>query len=580
MKAPNINIFYARILIDSLVSRGITHFCLSPGSRSAPLAIAVAERADLTVKVITDERASAFYAAGYAQATGKSAAVICTSGTAVANLFPGVVEAYQSRLPLVLLTADRPEELQACGANQTIDQVNIFGQYAPESVTIQAPDDKTDPHEILTSVARVLDRSVSAPCHINVRFREPLAPVGQPFDEERLQALAAQWHNMNLESANGQTAFESSSSIKEVVALVNHARRGLIIAGPRQSFRKIQAIGALSERLGWPMAVDVLSQYRFTAKQGNALARYDLYLDIDGIAADLKPEVVIHAGGLPTSKRLNQFLLKHKGIEYVKLQDHVRTVDPDHFETRRIIGDVDEAVESLIAHVAPRADVIWCERWRSLEKTCGAFLQQYFDSDGLTEASLANWISRRIDDGEAFFLSNSMPVRDADTFIGVEPKNVMTGANRGASGIDGVIASACGFAAGCRRMTTLVIGDLALIHDLNALALAAASDYPVIIVVVNNDGGGIFHFLPIADFGEYFERYFGTPHGLRFENAAALFALPYYHPTTTKEFDDDYRRAKGDSTSALIEITGDRRQNAVEHGNIRLQIRRLLEQSG
>jgi 2-succinyl-5-enolpyruvyl-6-hydroxy-3-cyclohexene-1-carboxylate synthase len=170
-----------------------------------------------------------------------------------------------------------------------------------------------------------------------------------------------------------------------------------------------------------------------------------------------------------------------------------------------------------------------------------------------------------------------MPVRDADIFMGVEPEDVLTGANRGASGIDGIVASACGFAAGCRRMTTLVIGDLALIHDLNALALAAASDYPVIIVAVNNDGGGIFHFLPIAEFGEYFERCFGTPHGLRFENAAALFGLAYYHPTTAKEFDDDYRRAKAGGTSALIEITSDRRQNAVEHRNIRSQLRRLLE---
>ena len=576
MNAPNINVFYARLLIDLLAGRGITHFCLSSGSRSAPLAIAVAERDDLTLKVITDERASAFYAAGYAQAEGKPAAVICTSGTAVANLFPGVVEAYQSRLPLVLLTADRPEELQVCGANQTIDQVNIFGRFAPDCVTIQAPDDKTDPQKILTSVARLLDRSASGPCHINVRFREPLAPTEQPFDEGRLQALATQWNGMDHASAADQPALDSSSSVQEVAALVNHTQRGLIIAGPRQPFRRVHAISALSERLGWPMAVDILSQYRFAAGQGNALAHYDLYLDNDDVAVDLKPDLVIHAGGLPTSKRLNQFLLKHNGIEYVKLQDHERTIDPDHVETRRIIGDVDESVKSLLAQVKPRADAVWGERWRSLEKTCGAFLLQYFESSGLTEVSLPHWISRRIDDGEALYLSNSMPLRDADTFTGVEPKNVLTGANRGASGIDGVVASACGFAAGSRRMTTLVIGDLALIHDLNSLALVAASDYPVTIIVVNNNGGGIFHFLPVADYGEYFERCFGTPHGLRFERAAALFGLPYYHPTTAKEFDENYRRSKAGGTSALIEITGDRRQNAVEHRNIRSQIRRRL----
>jgi len=574
VKSANVNIFFARLIIDHLVRRGVKLFCLSPGSRSAPLVMSVTEHPDTDVRVIIDERAAGYFAVGYARATGQPGAVICTSGTAAANFFPSAVEAYQSRLPVIYLTADRPDELQDCGANQSINQKKLFGVYAPSSITLEAPDDNTDPYIVLSAINDAL-HSQTTPVHINCRFREPLAPTAEEYDFEKLQSRVEQWYTARDNNTPGRS-HDISQEAAKAASKIKKKNHGLIVAGPEPPFRKTKKIFDLADALGWPVAADILSQHRFNPNN-NLCGLYDLYLYSERLTKSFRPDMVIHIGGLPTSKRLNQFLHRYRGIDYIKIQNHDRTIDPDRLETDRIVGDPDEFIEELILNLQQENNSSNNKNWQDAEAECSRLLQDYFDNGSLSEPAVAWQIGKVITDGEALYLSNSMPVRDADGFIIPVLKDIPVGANRGASGIDGVIASACGFAAGSRRPTTLLIGDLAFIHDLNSLDIAARSDYPVVIVVINNNGGGIFHFLPVVKFQDAFEDYFGTPHGLSFERAAEMFDLPYYHPATIDRFQSFYRQARNNGKSAVIEITIDRRENFAEHEAIRNYLHQRLK---
>lgn len=571
MKSPNINSFVSDIIIKTLIERGVELFCISPGSRSTPLTLAAASLSDIDVRIFHDERASAYYAVGYARACGRPAAVICTSGTAVANFLPAAVEAYQSRLPLILLTADRPDELQDTGANQTIDQRDIFGKFAARSVTLEAPDDTTEPYDLLDLVNHALDAGKSAPIHVNCRFREPLAPVEKSFDSKGMQRSLSKWHDEHAGNVAPNSSGISGDDITYLARALKKSNKSLIIAGPETSWRQAAKIGELSEKLHSPAIVDVLANL-VVGPSIHRLRHYDLYLDIDELADDLAPDLVIHFGGLPTSKRLNQFLARHGGIEYIKIQNHNRTIDPDRLETRRIIGTPDDVIGRLLPELKETADDTYRHSWRLVDEHTSRFLHGFFVIGNLTECSLPHMLGELLDDDDALYVSSSMPVRDADTFFVSSSNRTPVGANRGASGIDGVIASACGFAHGIGKPTTLIIGDLAFLHDLNSLALAAGSANPLIIVLINNDGGGIFHFLPIANATPHFEKLFATPHGLHFGKAAGMFGLPYYHPTSPDEFTADYGKARAAGRSAVIEISGDRGENFEQHRLIRSRL--------
>jgi 2-succinyl-5-enolpyruvyl-6-hydroxy-3-cyclohexene-1-carboxylate synthase len=574
MNAPNVNYFMAGLVIDELARRRITEYCLSPGSRSAPLAIAAAGHPDCRVQIITDERASAFHAAGYARACGRAAAIVCTSGTAVANFLPAVVEAYHSRLPLVLLTADRPEELQNCGANQTIDQEHIFGKFTLADVTIPAPTRDTDPYHILQVLKHALDAGATGPVHINVRFREPLAPVEEPFDQESMRARATAWYQQQA-GEQQSTLPVSSSLVEETASLVSRCRKGLLIAGPQAPFRACRRIADLSMTRHWPLLVDILSQLRYHSG-GGRIAHFDLFLDDESICETLRPDMIIHVGGVPTSKRLNQFLLRQKGVRYIKIQDHNRTIDPDHLETDRVVAPPDEFLSAVMTSLPSPQDDAYLTGWLRMENGAAEFMTGYCSHDEISETSLAYHLGKMVDDGQALFLGNSMPVRDADTFMSGRSKDVIIGCNRGASGIDGILASACGFATGSGRPTTLVTGDLSLLHDATSLALARQSDIPITIIIINNNGGGIFHFLPVAQYANHFEKCFAAPHGMTFDKAAAWFDLPYFHPRTMSEFRSCYQQVRSERQSAVIEITCDRGGNVLDHERLRAGLRRAL----
>lgn len=576
MREENLNLFFGRLIVDHLVRCGVKQFCLSPGSRSTPLAAAALRHESTETEIILDERAAGFYAVGYARASGRPAVVVCTSGTAAANYFPAIIEASQSRLPLIVITADRPSELQNCGANQTINQENLYGQYVFQSLVLEAPNEDGDPAAVLNRLDKALQLLLSGPVHINCRFREPLAPAECPYDYERGQKQIDNWYLSHEKSAKRESDSSLPSVIGEVAKKINSHRRGLIIAGAQNPQEKVRGIEKLGKLLGWPVVADVLSQSRFGRNGKNILGLYDLYLAVPEMAKSLAPEIILHLGGLPVSKYLNRFLLENRGIDYIKVQNHDKVIDPDRLETERIIMQPGRFIDALMPHLQKSTDVSYYESWNKTEEDTSQFLAERFNNDALTEPALVWAMNNVLSSGEALFLSNSMPVRDADSLIFGRDADIIVGGNRGVSGIDGIIASASGFAAGCCRPTILLIGDLAFIHDLNSLQLAAQSKHPIIIIVTNNNGGGIFHFLPVAHFSDIFEKGWGTPHDLTFEAAATLFGLDYHHPSSIKQLRLACSEARQNRRSSIIEITGDRCKNFEEHEAIRSALRQFL----
>ena len=593
IQAPNLNHLWATLLIEELVRNGIDTFCVAPGSRSAPLAVAVGRHNGAWSIVHYDERGAAFHALGYGRVTGVPAVVLTTSGSALANVWPAVVEASLERIPLLVLSGDRPPELQDAGANQTMDQVKFFGGYAEWSATLPCPSTSIDPAVVLTTVDQAVSRCrgpSGGPVHINCMFRDPLAPTGQGEDFDAYLEPVRAWHD----AEHAYTRYESApvratpQPLAEVAALVARRPRGLLVAGRLADPAARAAVTDLAGALGWPLLPDVTSGLRLDCNSGTSVPYHDVLLGSEEFMQRHPVDAVIHVGGRLTSRRLPDHLEAVRPKDYIVVDSHADRQDPIHRATRRFQLPVAEFCEALRAMVgnsggagnpveaaaAGRTEgaggVHWLASWRRASEHVGCRLDEILsEGQPLSEPKVAWLVSRHIGAAEGLYLASSMPVRDMDTFgcPGSEP--VVVGANRGASGVDGTIATATGFARGLGRRVTLMIGDVAFLHDLNSLRLLRTLDTPFVIVVLNNDGGGIFSFLPIAGFSEVFERYFGAPHGMTFEHAAALFELDYARPATADEFVDAYVQARGRGGATVIEVQTGRQDNYDLHVSLR-----------
>ena len=565
------NRLWAYLIVEELVRSGVDFFCVSPGSRSTPLVAALSENPKAKSLVHFDERGSAFAALGYARATGRPAAWITTSGTAVANGLPAIVEASTDGVPMLCLTADRPPELRQTGANQTIVQPNVFGDYVRWSFDLPAPDLSADSASVLTTVDQAVYRARRAPkgpVHLNAMFREPFLDNSKPEGDSSLAPES--WR----ESGEPYTRYaDTKSSIdgEEIVRLwdkLRTARHGLIVAGRLESLSQGEAVARLAASLGWPLLADVSSQIRL-GEVRKCVAYYDALLAGDQFFDSHMPDSVLHFGGRPLSKRLEQALARIGPDPYVVVRDNPFRLDPSHRVTQSVETDIVEfcAALSKAAGKGPGLESGWLAGWREASENAASLIDKRFSrEEELSEPSLAWLISRHIPEEHGLVLASSMPVRDMDTFAATDGQAVPVAANRGASGIDGTVATAAGFALGSGRPITLVIGDLALLHDINSLAML--KDLPIVVVAINNDGGGIFSFLPVSSQEAFFEPYFGTPHGLGFESAARMFGLGYEHPGTITEFLDSYRAACSKGSSTLIEITTDRQVNVGLHRDL------------
>jgi 2-succinyl-5-enolpyruvyl-6-hydroxy-3-cyclohexene-1-carboxylate synthase len=575
------NGLWASLLVEELARCGVRRCCISPGSRSSPLALALARHPRIESIVHFDERAAAFYAVGLARATGETAACLTTSGTAAANAAPALAEAANACLPLLLITADRPPELRDTGANQTIDQVRMFGNHVRWQLDMPCPDKDVPLEYVLTSVDQAVYRTRSAPAgpvHLNCMFREPLIPAAGAA-APALPASLASWRDSQrpytLYSKSGPAA--DTAAIAALAASLGRCRRGLLVVGQLTTAER-EPVRKLALALGWPMVADVTSGLRLGA-QSLPLAVYaDQMLLSETLAAALKPDAILHVGGPVTSKRVAQFLARHRPPLYARLHEHPFRHDPQHGVTWTVQASLDGLCASLAASCTPGADKAWTQAWLAAQPGLGTRIDSFLDGQtGVGEIAVAREISRRLPAAHGLFLASSMPVRDMDMYAVETGAAHAVSANRGASGIDGTLATAAGFARGLGRPVTVVLGDLACLHDLNALDGIRRSPHPVTVVVINNNGGGIFSFLPMAAHKDVFERFFGTPHGLHFEGAAAMFGLAYARPTTHTEFAAAYCRAVEGSASSLIEVVTDREENHRLHTELQKLIREQLE---
>lgn len=577
MSEDNLNGLWGRLIIEELIRNSVGYFCLSPGSRSTPLVVAVAaakkaEADKIKVVMHYDERGAAFNALGYARASGRPAAVICTSGTAAANYLPAVIEASIDNIPLIVLTADRPPELRDTGANQTIDQVKIYGDYVRWQFDLPCPDPKIDPAMVLTTIDQAIyrsRRSPAGPVHLNCMFREPLAPAeedGGSWDHPSLEKLT-NWKNSGKAYTGHTTprATIDDNDLATVAKSLRSAKHPLLLVGHLENREQQQAVLELSRALNQPTFADIRSGLRL-ADERHIIPHYDLILHSRKFASTHRPDVVLHLGGRFVSKRLEKFLSETRPGQYVHLSDSKARLDASHSVTHKLEGDISDSCHRLTSLVGRAdSDKVPCE-WQQASKVVGDLIARQCDStSNLTEAAIARHIAEHLPANNDLFVASSMPVRDLDMFAAPGRGMIHVGANRGASGIDGTIASAVGYAAGRDRPVTLVIGDLAFLHDLNSLAMLKGSKQPVTIVLLNNSGGGIFEMLPIARFNQLCRDYFVTEHDLTFANAAAMFNLPYVHIDGKGAFGAAYSEAAASGDSSIIEVTIDRKQNIDFH---------------
>jgi 2-succinyl-5-enolpyruvyl-6-hydroxy-3-cyclohexene-1-carboxylate synthase len=478
---------------------------------------------------------------------------------------------------MVLLTADRPPELRQTGANQTIDQPEIFGDYVRWRFDLPAPDESVDPAIVLTTVDQAVyraRRSPSGPVHLNLMFREPFLPGPDEAPGEEL-AAPARWR----ESGGPYTRYAATKpaldpdEVEGLWEALRPVERGLVVAGRLPSRKHGEAVLRLADSLGWPLLPDVGSQLRLGAASKNLVQYHDALLASDSFEEAHTPGAVLHFGGRSLSKRLERFLATTRPDPYVVVRENPFRLDPGHRVTHSVEADIVDLCTALAQAAErhpPAAAASWTASWREASERVDGYLDRVLEETGnLNEPLVARLVSRHIPEGHALCVASSMPVRDLDTFAASDGAPAPVAANRGASGIDGTVATAAGFARGSGRPVTLLMGDLALLHDLNSLALLRG--LPVTVVVLNNDGGAIFSFLPVARHKAFFEPYFGTPQRLSFEHAAAMFGLNYEHPRSAAKIIETYRAACERNGPTLIEVRTDRAENVELH-------RRLLSE--
>ena len=565
MNTSNINHCWGSLIIEELTRCGVDYFCIAPGSRSSPLTMAVARNPKAKTLVHFDERGLAFHALGCASVSKKPVALICTSGTATANFFPAIIEASKKKLPLIVLTADRPPELRQTGAVQTIDQAGIFGKYVKHFVDLPCPDLNIKPEFVLTTVDQAWHHAIRNPCgvvHINGMFREPLAPIKTKDDLASYTKNLSRW----LKSNKPYTQYIDSEvsglkDAREIIRRLNGVKNGVIVVG-KIAHGDQNKVLSLAEKLGWPIFADLTSGLRLGCQHVQVIHYFDQILLSQQPAFD----GVLHLGGRITSKRYYEFIEKIKPSQYITVLNHPLRNDPTHQVSLRVESSVGNFCKTIKPLLKRRSMTATLKKLSRLNTSIDRAIENFVKSETrINEIAAARLVSQLTLKNSGLFVANSMPIRDMDFYGDFKGNVVVVTGNRGASGIDGTIASAAGFARGLSQPVTLMIGDLAALHDLNSLAMLRDLSAPLVVVVLNNGGGGGFFFLPIAEQRDVFEKYFGTPHSYTFANAAAMFELNYAQPMDTKHFTKVYNQALKSKTSTIIEVITGREENLKVH---------------
>ncbi|MDZ8260467.1 2-succinyl-5-enolpyruvyl-6-hydroxy-3-cyclohexene-1-carboxylic-acid synthase [Nostoc sp. ChiQUE01b] len=526
----NVNQLWAYILTETLKRLGLTCAIICPGSRSTPLAIAFAQQVpEIEAISILDERSAAFFALGQAKAIGRPVVLVCTSGTAGANFYSAVIEASYSGVPLLILTTDRPSELRDCHSGQTVDQLKLYGNYPNWQTELALPSaDMGMLAYLRQTVIHSWERAqtpTKGPVHLNIPFRDPLAPVPDGTD---LSYLQSQFHPEDFFAGIGTTTpFPIPHSLLPIPQEWKECDRGIIIAGvaqPSQPEEYCRAIAHLSQTLKWPVLAEGLSPVRNYAELNPYLiSTYDLILRNQQLAKQLAPEMVIQVGEMPTSKELRTWIDATQPRRWV-IDSSDQNLDPLHGRTTHLRISV-ENIKVEEKNLSLSSDYL--QQWCDAEAKVRLVVDQTMGKiDEIIESKAAWLISQILPPGTPLFIANSMPVRDVEYFWKPNNLGVRSHFNRGANGIDGTLSTALGIAH-CQQSSVMLTGDLALLHDTNGFLIRNKFVGHLTIVLINNNGGGIFEMLPIAKFDPPFEEFFGTPQDIDFAQLCATYNVQH-----------------------------------------------------
>ncbi len=637
LNLANRNTLWAAIFVEELACGGVNVACISPGSRSAPLTMALALHPDIRVYTHIDERSCGFFALGHAKTTGRPVALVCTSGSAAANLHPAVIEAAHGQVPLIVLTADRPPDLRDTGAGQTIDQLNLYGRAARWFFEVGVPDMGAAKLRHLRSLAaRALleaTRPPAGPVHLNFPFPKPLEPTpvsGDPEFEAAVAGLGSMVSGKSLPGKNppgeglagsdelGAAPYSrttlpagavESAVLRRIAGQVRAAPRGLIACGPMppRSYPEShlhrngggsgsgngadqdgagdgwpEAVATLARLAGYPILADPHSQVRCGAHDTSQVIGFgEAILRAPAFRGKLEPQLLLRFGSMPVARHVEVLLEEHPACPVLLVNEAGAWLEPTHNPTELVCADPTgfcRGLAELLAAEKPAREPGWLEGFREAEKIAGGAIRRQFGGgpDGLGE----EWFEGRaffelaalLPEGTLQYSANSMPVRDADAFTPVSATRVRYLVNRGANGIDGTLSSALGAAAAHRDAgggpAVLVTGDLAFYHDSNGLLAAGKYGIDLLVVLLNNDGGGIFEMLPIREFGEHYETHFGTPHGIDFQQLAASYGVSLLRPADWGEFRAMAREAISSGGTRIIEIFTERARNRLQHQQV------------
>ncbi|WP_415884943.1 2-succinyl-5-enolpyruvyl-6-hydroxy-3-cyclohexene-1-carboxylic-acid synthase [Neptuniibacter sp. QD37_6] len=536
----NLTNLWATAVLDQLVQLGVEDICIAPGSRSAPLVIAAVklsrfkankgEQGQLRLHTHLDERGLGFFALGLVKARSKPVIVITTSGTAVANLYPAVIEAFQTSQPLIVLSADRPEELLNCGANQAINQKGIFADNVVEFCQIDTLDSEAEISENLSSIVRAYQKaSASGPVQINCAYREPLYPT----DDVDLLDADKYLQTVDPKCLSASSSFETKFSQPE--------GKTVLVAGDLTPSQALFVL-ALAERFDTPILADI----------NNNLPKHRLVIQSVELVLEAQPDLlaeygsVIQFGGRLVGKRLLNWLSVSEFENYILVSPQELALDPSKTATQLCI-DIDKYCRGAVITKSDHAQL--------LEKS-GQILEKartFVRSLSFGELKAAQTLCDVLDDSVDLFIGNSLSIRLMDL---QSNRDFSVFSNRGASGIDGLLATACGVQQGRERPMVVLLGDTSLLHDLNSLMIARrhTSDYPLILIVLNNDGGSIFNMLPVANLGDIQRDFFQLPHGLGFGNIAKSFDIPHHSPNTEEQFKQQLTKLLKQNGVAMIEL--------------------------
>jgi 2-succinyl-5-enolpyruvyl-6-hydroxy-3-cyclohexene-1-carboxylate synthase len=549
-----------RAFADELARCGIAGACTSPGSRSSPLVLALVREQRISTWSHVDERCAGFFALGLAKATGRPAVLACTSGTAAAELAPAVHEAREARVPLIVLTADRPPELREVGAGQTIDQFKLYGAATKWFFEVGS-------HEATPERVRWMRTLACRACwtalggrpgvvHLNFPLREPLAPGGPAPEPPPGRPGGAPWL-----ARRSVDPLPTPHALEELRNQVEDRARGVIVCGRWEREPSLgPAAAGLAETAGYPLLADPLSGARLP---GVAVAHYDALLRHERFAAAQRPELVIRVGDLPTSKPLRQWLAGLGEALQVALDPEEALQDPDGVVGLTLAADPATTLAELTEQVTRAPDAAWVAGWRAADVAAAAAIGEVL-AEELSEPRVAAELGRTLPREATLVAASSMPVRDVETFFPARADGPRVLSNRGANGIDGTVSTAFGVAAATGGPVVLLIGDVALAHDVGGLLASSRLGLRISIVLLNNDGGGIFHFLPIAGEADAFEEHVATPTGLDFAGLAAAYGCAH-------ELVEDPRRLVAGldaGGTTILEVRTDREANVTLHRRV------------